>query len=195
MTCRPAVPSILLLAFVLLVAGCRGPQLVSRPMTPTESSWAGVIQRSYPGWRAPFFMPSRADWQPRPPEDMDLPTFLGSDAAPAVVPSPTLRPGRVAPVVPTVTVEVPEPAPIPVPVAPVTLGERQTVIDLSVPHVAAPEPAAPVEMVPPIRTGGEPSGRPVAPARSAEPNVEPTKVLPPRASLKDVEFVPADATK
>jgi len=195
MTCRPAVPSILLLAFVLLVAGCRGPQLVSRPMTPTESSWAGVIQRSYPGWCPPFFMPNRADWQPRPPEDMDLPAFLGNDVSPALVPSPTLRPGRVQLAVPSVTVEVPGPTPVPVPVVPVALGERQTVIDLSLPAVAAPRPPAPVEMVPPIRTGGEPLKRRFAPAQSVEPNVEPAKVLPPRASLKDVEFVPADATK
>jgi hypothetical protein len=52
--------NLLLLAgiLVLIGAGCRGPRLVSRPLTPEQSVWAEVVARHYPGWRAPFFSPA-----------------------------------------------------------------------------------------------------------------------------------------
>jgi hypothetical protein len=166
---------LLLVCLALVAAGCRGPQLVSRPLTDTETDWAGAIQRSYPSWKPPFFMPDRAHWTPRPISDADLLPMLEGEASPAVVPSPEILPAP-APV------EVAAPPAATAPPAAVTAKPGETVVDVAV-------PAAPSSMVPPKQPAASPS-----PGVSAEPKVAPAKVVS-EPGLDDVEFVPADAPK
>lgn len=161
MTCRSLVAVALLLCLAL-AEGCRSPQLVSRPLSPAEVGWACAIQRSYPGWRPPFLIPTREDWQPRPRV--------------AAVPMLPLGAPLITPVASAVVGE----APAAQRVAPVPADERQTVVDVVLPRNT---PAAPVaELLPPVRAGG-------APAASPEPQVRPVIAEP---ELQDVEFVPAD---
>jgi len=44
-------------ALVLMLSGCTGPRLVSRPLTPEEFAWSLVIHGSYPAWKPPYFSP------------------------------------------------------------------------------------------------------------------------------------------
>jgi len=164
MTCRPLVATSLLLCLAL-AEGCRSPQLVSRPLNPREVGWACAIQRSYPGWQPPFLIPTRDDWQPRP----QAPT----------VPMLPLGPPLITPVASAVTGEAPTAQRV---VAPVPVGERQTVVDVTLP---SSPPAAPVtKMLPPVLAGG-------LPAASPEPLVSPARVIA-EPELQDVDFVPAD---
>ncbi len=153
MICRPVVSVCLLLSLVL-AGGCRSPQLTSRPMTPTEIGWASAIQRSYPGWRPPYLLPKRDDWQGEAPTESKRFPILPPPSDPATAPVP------VATAAGTTT-----PSAVPV--------TRETVVKVTVP--------APPAMLPPVQTAGVPAVSPepqVTPAKVVEPELNDVEFVP-----------------
>jgi hypothetical protein len=61
-------------ALVGVASGCRGPRLVSRPLTEEQCEWASIIRTSYPGWRPPYYttvVPRSPDLVPQMPYPVD----------------------------------------------------------------------------------------------------------------------------
>ncbi len=58
-TSKRVLPGLVVLSFFLVItgAGCKGPQLAVRPLSPKEKEWIKAINKSYPRWKAPGHPP------------------------------------------------------------------------------------------------------------------------------------------